>query len=88
MSIEPFNVAPLVDAQGRFRREFTELARLWQDTKQDWRDDKSRQFEQEHLAPLGPSLTRFDSQLSEFVESLRKAQSAVDDTGRHSRDVY
>ena len=88
MSIEPFNLAPLVDAQGRFRREFTELARLWQETKQEWRDEKARQFEQDHLAPLTPSLTRFDSQLSEFIETLRKAQSAVSDTGQASRDLY
>ena len=88
MPIEPLNIAPLGDAQRRFRREFTELARLWQETKQDWRDDRARQFEREHLSPLSPSLTRFDSQLSEFIETLRKAQLAVSDTERQSRELY
>jgi hypothetical protein len=88
MPLEPFNLAPLTDAQGRFRREFTDLARLWQETKQEWRDDKARQFEQEHLASLGPCLTRFDSQLSEFIEALRKAEAAAADTDRHSGELY
>jgi len=88
MPLEPFNLAPLNDAQARFRRDFTELARLWQETKQDWRDDKARQFEQEHLAAIGPSLTRFDSQLSELIETLRKAQAAVSDTERETRELY
>ncbi len=88
MPLEPFNLAPLTDAQGRFRREFTDMARLWRETKQDWRDEKARQFEQQSLASLGPCLTRFDSQLSEFIEALRKAQAAAGDTEGHDRELY
>lgn len=88
MPLEAFNLAPLTDAQNRFRREFTDFARLWQETKEDWRDDRARQFEQEFLAPLGPSLSRFASTLSEFTEFLRKSQVAINDTDQHSRELY
>jgi uncharacterized protein YukE len=88
VSLEPFNLAPLVDAQNRFRSEFTEFARLWQETKQDWRDDRARRFEQEHLSDLGPSLTRFATALSELTETLRKAQAAVADTDNRDRELY
>lgn len=88
MPLDPLNTAPLTDAQNRFRREFTDFARLWQETKEDWRDDQARLFEQEFLAPLGPSLTRFASALAEFSEILRKSQAAIVDTDDHSRELY
>lgn len=88
MPLEPLNVAPLTDAQNRFRREFTDFARLWQETKEDWRDDRCRQFEQEFLAPLGPSLTRFSSALGEFTELVRKSQNEIADTDSSSRELY
>ena len=88
MSLDPLNIAPLSDAQARFRREFNDFARVWQETKEDWRDDRARQFEREFLAPLGPSLSRFTSTLAEFTETLRKSQAAISDTGDHSGELY
>ena len=88
MSMEPFNVAPLLDAQNRFRHEFSDFARLWQATKEDWRDDRSERFEREHLAPLGPSLTRFASSLGEFLEMLQKSQVEIADTDQDYRELY
>ena len=88
MPLDPLNIAPLTDAQNRFRREFTEFARLWQETKEDWRDDRARQFEQENLSALGPSLSRFTSTLAEFTDSLRKSQIAIADTDQASGELY
>ncbi|MCO8123853.1 hypothetical protein NHH03_19060 [Stieleria sp. TO1_6] len=88
MPLDPLNLSPLVDAQGRIRHEFNDFARLWQDTKQDWRDDRARRFEQQHLASLGPSLSRFATALAELTELLRKSQAAVADTGQNSRELY
>lgn len=88
MPLDPLNIAPLIDAQARFRREFNDFSRLWQDTQQDWRDDRRRQFERDHLASLGPSLSRFTSMLAEFTETLHAAQTAVNDTDGESGQLY
>jgi hypothetical protein len=86
--LDPLNVAPLTDAQNRFRREFNDFARLWQETKEDWRDARAREFEREYLSPLGPSLSRFTATLAEFTETIRKSQAAIADAGEHSRELY
>ncbi|MCD0462186.1 hypothetical protein [Roseiconus lacunae] len=86
--LEPLNLAPLTDAQTRFRRDFNDFARAWQETKEVWKDDRARQFEQEQLGSLGPSLSRFASGLAEFTETLRQAQAAIADTDAGSREVY
>ncbi|OYP31694.1 hypothetical protein [Rhodopirellula sp. MGV] len=86
--LEPLNLAPLTDAQNRFRRDFNDFARLWQETKEVWKDDRARQFEQEDLSAIAPSLSRFTASLAEFTENLRKAQVAISDTETGSREVY
>ncbi|WP_182870183.1 hypothetical protein [Stieleria mannarensis] len=88
MPLDPLNLAPLTDAQARFRRDFNDFARLWQATKEDWRDDRAAEFEREYLAPLGPSLSRLASCLAEFTETLRKSQAAIDDTDQRSSELY
>lgn len=75
----PLNLGPLTDAENRFRRDFVEFARLWADVKEDWRDDRCRRFEQEHLSTLGPSLNRFTAALTEFTDAVRKADRALAD---------
>ena len=88
MSLEPLNIAPLSDAQNRFRREFNDFALTWQDAKENWRDDRARRFEQEHLASLGPSLSRFSACLAEFIDTVRRAQVAINDPGTtHSQET-
>ncbi len=88
MSLEPLNLGPLVDAQSRFQREFQDFAKLWQTAKQEWRDDRARQFEQERLAALGPSLSRFATSLAELSDQLRKSQVAVADPQRPGSELY
>ena len=81
MPLDPLNIAPLSDAQGRFRREFSEFADVWREAKENWRDDRARRFEQEHLSSLGPSLSRFSATLGEFIETIRRAQVQIHDPG-------
>ncbi|MGB7343714.1 MAG: hypothetical protein WBD20_05855 [Pirellulaceae bacterium] len=74
-----FQFGTLTDAENRFKRDFIEFAKLWADVKDDWRDDRCRQFEQEHLSSLGPSLNRFSAGLSEFTNKIRKADRLLAD---------
>lgn len=88
MALEPLNISTLIDGQNRFRRDFVEFARIWQEAKDDWKDDRARRFEQEHLSSLGPSLSRFSAALNEFTEALRSAQSAISDQDAASDQLY
>ena len=75
----PFRLGRLIDCDGRLQRDFKEFAQLWANVKEDWRDERCRRFEQEHLASLGPSLQRFTTALHEFCDKLRKADSELAD---------
>ena len=75
----PLRLGLLSDAENRFKHDFVEFARLWADVKEDWRDDRCRRFEKEHLSTLAPSLTRFTAALSEFTDNVRKADRALAD---------
>ncbi|MFK8113246.1 MAG: hypothetical protein AB8B91_13645 [Rubripirellula sp.] len=75
-----FNLGRVIDCEGRLQHDFIEFARLWADVKEDWLDDRCRKFEQEHLATLGPSLSRFTSTLHEFCDSVRKAEADLKDS--------
>ena len=88
MPLDPFNISPLIDAQNRFRRDFIDFSRIWQDAKDNWKDDRARRFEQEHLSSLGPSLSRFTAALNEFTEVVRKAQTTLNDQDRASDQLY
>ena len=74
-----FNLGPLTDAENRFRRDFIDFSRLWVSVRENWRDDRCRRFEQEHLASLGPSLNRFAAALHEFTDAVRKADRLLAD---------
>lgn len=74
-----FNLGPLTDAENRFRRDFVDFSRLWTGVKEDWRDDRCRRFEEEHLSSLGPSLNRFMAAMHEFSDLVRKADRALAD---------
>ncbi len=72
-------LGPVQDAENRIKRDFADFARLWGDVKEDWLDDRSRKFEQEHLSSLGPSLSRFCAALHEFFDVVRRADVALKD---------
>ncbi|TWU14990.1 hypothetical protein Pla52o_55270 [Novipirellula galeiformis] len=81
-----FKLGPAQDAENRIKRDFSEFSRLWSEVREVWLDDRCRQFEQQHLSNLGPSLTRFSSALQECCEVIRRAEEALnDDRARSDR---
>ncbi len=74
-----FNLGRVSDCENRLRRDFSDFSRLWLAVKEDWLDEKRDKFEDEHLASLGPSLSRFAGALHEFCDAVRKADHALKD---------
>lgn len=77
-----FPMGRLTDCEGRLQRDFSEFARLWTRVREDWRDDRCRRFEKDHLSTLGPSLNRFVAALHEFGDAVRKAEADLRDGNR------
>ena len=82
-----FHLGRITDCEGRIQRDFVEFARLWSQVKEDWLDDRCRQFEQEHLSSLGPSLSRFTAALHEFCDAARTADNELRDDQRASDEL-
>ncbi len=82
-----FPMGRLIDGEGRIQRDFVEFARLWSDVKDDWQDDRCRQFEKDHLSTIGPSLSRFTAAMQEFCDHVRKAESALRDDRHASEEL-
>lgn len=74
-----FPLGPIQDADGRLRDDFAELSRLWREVRESWRDEQARRFEAEHLAELGPSLSRLAQSLAEFGEAVRRADRLLEE---------
>jgi len=74
-----FNLAPITECQDRLQRDFTEFARLWSAVRESWKDERCRQFEQEHLQSVGPSLNRLSTSLQDFTDVVRKAEADLAD---------
>mgnify|MGYP001827813507 FL=1 len=77
-----FPLGRITDCEGRLQRDFSEFARLWTRVREDWLDDRCRQFEKDHLSTLGPSLSRFTAALHEFSDAVRKADVDLRDEKR------
>lgn len=77
-----FPMGRITDCQGRLQRDYSEFARLWSRVREDWLDDRCRQFEKDHLSTLGPSLSRFAAALHEFSDAVRKADVDLRDEKR------
>ncbi len=67
------SIGRITDCEARLQRDFSEFSRLWARVREDWLDDRRRQFEQDHLSTIGPSLNRFVASLNEFTDAVRKA---------------
>jgi hypothetical protein len=73
------SIGRIADGEARLQRDFSEFSRLWARVREDWLDDRCRQFERDHLSTIGPSLNRFVASLSEFTDAVRKADAALRD---------
>lgn len=74
-----FPLGRITDCEGRLQRDFSEFVRLWNRVQEDWRDERCRQFEKDHLSTIGPSLSRFAAALHEFSDAVRKADTNLRD---------
>ena len=83
-----FNLGRVTDCEGRLQRDYVEFARLWSAVREDWLDDRCRRFEQERLASLGPSLSRFAAALHEFSDAVRKADRELRDDRLPSEELH
>ncbi len=74
------NLGPIHDGENRIRHDFVEFSRLWLAVREQWRDDRCKRFEQEHLSSLGPALARVTASLHEFTDAIRKANYELQDS--------
>ncbi|MEM9366416.1 MAG: hypothetical protein AAGD07_10505 [Planctomycetota bacterium] len=77
-------LGPVYEAQSHLRHEFQDFAKVWQTTRASWRDEPARQFEQQSLAPLGPTLNRVSAAIDAFVDAVRASEKALQDPDRSS----
>lgn len=74
-----FPMGPLNESQTRVRQEFLDFVEQWQRTKEDWRDEPARQFEEQALGGLAPTLTRVSAAMQTFSDEVRAADQALSD---------
>ena len=81
-------LGPIYDGQARFEKDWVAFSRLWLAVRDDWRDERCRQFQREHLSSLGPSLNRLSAALNEFCDEVRKADRALADEDQPSDGLH
>ncbi|MCM2372385.1 hypothetical protein [Aporhodopirellula aestuarii] len=69
--MRPFPLGPLYESQNRIHQEFLDFAEQWQRTRDGWRDEPARKFEQESLCDLAPTLTRVAAAMQNFADACR-----------------
>ena len=74
-----FPMGPLYESQARVRQEFLDFVEQWQRTKDDWRDEPARQFEEQSLGGLAPTLTRASAAMQTLSDEIRAADAALAD---------
>lgn len=60
------------------------LAQNMEQTQQVWRDEKSRQFFQQHLSDVGPTLSGLVSSLARTIEQFEDIARKTDDPDRQA----
>lgn len=61
----------------RIARLRDELAQAATDTQLAWRDDKGRQFFQQHIADVSPTLSQLVSSLTQSIEQFEAIAKTV-----------
>ncbi|MBB3206625.1 hypothetical protein FHS27_002437 [Rhodopirellula rubra] len=77
--MRPFPLGPLYESQTRVRQEFLDFAEQWQRTREGWRDEPARKFEQEALSDLAPTLTRVAAAMQTFADACRQSDQLLVD---------
>ena len=79
MSMPRPRLTPLQDAMERLKSDHSDLATDWRQTKSEWPDAVAEQFEQQHLQPIGPTLSRLSTALADLIERVRHAEKQLSD---------
>ena len=74
-----FAMGSLYESQTRIRQEFLDFTEQWHKTKDDWRDEPARHFEEQSLKTLAPTLTRVSAAMQTFADEIRKADQILHD---------
>lgn len=77
--MKSFALGMLYESQNRIRQEFLDFAEQWNTTREGWRDEPARKFQEESLGRLEPTLNRVSGSLAAFAEVIRHADAAVAD---------
>lgn len=80
--MKPFAIGTIQESESRLRREFQDFAVQWRATRQQWRDEPARRFEQESLSGLMPTLQRVSAATTELGEAIRRADQMTADPER------
>ncbi|QDV54646.1 hypothetical protein [Rosistilla oblonga] len=73
------NPAFLNDIDSRMRKDWTSFVEVWQQTKDQWRDGKCRQFEQEDLQPLPGVMSQTSAAIAEFRDFAARVSQELRD---------
>lgn len=82
-----FALGNLYESQNRIQQEFIDFAKQWQTTKEQWRDEPARKFQQESLGSIQPTLNRVAGSMQAFAETVRHADRMLADPERTSEDL-
>ncbi|SMP39170.1 hypothetical protein SAMN06265222_101264 [Neorhodopirellula lusitana] len=85
--MNPLPLGPLYESQTRIRQEFLDFTAQWQKTKEGWRDEPARRFEEQSLNTLTPTLTRVSAAMQTFAEEIRSADQALHDPEANLGDM-
>jgi hypothetical protein len=67
-------IADLTTGETQLRDAFEQLQRTWSDTKPQWRDDNSRNLEENHLQPLAREVAAAYPVIHELAVVLAQAE--------------
>ena len=67
-------ICDLSSSIGQLRRATKELGEKWEQTKEFWDDQASKEFEETYLQPLLPTMTLTMNSVQKLEEILRKAE--------------
>ncbi len=73
------NLGNLTSSAGRLQEALDVLIQRWENTREVWHDDRSRQFEEQYLRPLREELAVGLPAVGLMSQSISAAQRALNE---------
>lgn len=80
-------ICELNTGAGRLQRAATDLKDAWLEAREQWTDRSARQFEEQHLQPLGPLLSQLNAAIGKFAELMDRAEQECSDPDRPDQGI-